>query len=134
MVTMEHKDHLASNRSHNSCPECRADCERRHAVTSLWIGYRHVHEYLTWAKPRVEAIRNGEDSIDARRWARDFTAALHSRINAKVSQAFGRKHSDGYLERLGQFCQRIPTSDHNSRFRADATYLRVYARRGASTL
>lgn len=134
MISDTHKSHVASQTSHNNCLECRADCERRFAGGSRWLGYRFVHEYLSWARPRVEAIRNGEDSVDARRWQREFTRALHNRINAKIGQPKGRKYADGYLARLGQFCQRQPTSQHDTRFRATASYLRQYARQGASTL
>src|SRR5215218_10127920 len=54
-------------------------CERQF-LREQWPGYRHVTDYLNWIKPRLEAIRNGENSVNARQWYREFIRALHRRI------------------------------------------------------
>ena len=122
MRTSEHQRHLDSRIAHNNCDECRADCERSF-LHGQWPGYRFVTEYLSWAKPRIEAIRQGKSSVDARIWHRDFLRALHRRITLKGSSESGRKWNDSYRQRLNQF----PRSTDNR-------YLKRYARRGASTL
>ena len=124
MTTSEHQRHLDTRTAHNNCDECRADCERQFAPRQ-WPGYQHVGEYLSWARPRIAAIRGGQGSGAARYWYWDFRLALHRRISTKVTPPTGRKHSPGYLERM-----RIATGGRN----ADAAYLRGFAARGASTL
>lgn len=120
MISEFHKQHVRV--SHNDCDECRADCERQF-LRRQWLGYRYVTEYLAWAKPRIEAIRNGEDSANARIWYRDFIRALQRRITLKGASEAGRKWNDSYRQRLNQFPRNT-----------DAAYLRRFARRGASTL
>lgn len=122
MKTAEHERHIAEYVSRNDCQECRADCERQF-LRPRWPGYRYVSEYLNHVKPRLAAIRAGENSVNARRWKREFTRALHRRINLKAGAEHGRKYCDSYLERLGQF-----------RRDADRVYLRRFASRGASAL
>ena len=122
MRSKEHQSHIDSRIAYNNCQECRADCERQF-LRLRWSEYKHVSEYLAWAKPRVEAIRQGENGVNARQWRRDFIVALHRRISLKVGAETGRKQVDSYLSRMGQF----PRS-------TDAGYLRKFARRGASTL
>jgi hypothetical protein len=122
MQTVEHQRHITSYVSHNDCQECRADCERQF-LRPQWPGYRHVTEYLSCVKPRLEAIRQGETSVNARIWHRDFVKTLHRRITLKSGSEHGRKRCDGYLSRLRQFSRDT-----------DAGYLRRFARRGASTL
>ena len=122
MKTAAHKKHLASRVSHNDCQECRADVERRF-LRPHWPGYQFVTDYLGWAKPRLEAIREGEASPAATHWRDDFRLALNRRINLKVAAETGRKQCDSYLQRLGQFPRAT-----------DSQYLRRFARRGASTL
>jgi hypothetical protein len=125
----DHVRHLVEHRRYslNTCPECNADRERRF-VDRQPFAYKHVHEYLEYVRPRLVAIRQGEDSVDARRWLRDFHKAMHRRISSHAA-GIGRKWSDGYLERLGQFCPQPQRST-----RADAAYLRRFAQRGASCL
>jgi hypothetical protein len=123
----EHIEHLNRNVSHNNCPECRADCERRWVIFRPFK-YDHVAWYLTYVKPRLAAIRdgnNGGNTPDADCWHRDFIKALHNRINSHIEVA-GRKYCHSYLERLRM--TRFPGS------RADAAYLRMFAKKGASTL
>ena len=122
MQTPTHQRHIAERLSHNNCDECRADCERQF-LRAQWPGYRHVTEYLNWIKPRLEAIRNGENSLNARQWYREFIRALHRRISLKVAGETGRKQCPGYLSRLRQFPRMT-----------EASYLRRFAARGASTL
>jgi len=122
MVSNQHSEHINNRVAHNNCQECRADCERQFLHTQ-WPGYQFVGEYLAWSAPRLEAIRNGQDSISARQWRRDFRKALHRRISLKTGAEIGRKRCDSYLSRLGQF----PRS-------TDAGYLRRFSQRGASTL
>ena|ERR1019366_1532866 len=129
MRSPEHAKHLLDNKAWNNCQECNADTERRFIRQTPWREYKFVHEYLEYVKPRLAAM---DDSIDARRWHRIFIKALHTRISLRSPSA-GRKQSDGYLERLGQFINRqYPTG--GKRFYADAGYLRQFARSGASAL
>lgn len=128
MQTAKHKEHIASRVSHMNCPECTADRERRFTPVA-WPGYKYVAEYLAWAKPRIEAIRSGESSVEARIWLKDFRKAMNKRITYRNVAPKGRKYSDGYLERLGQFVRRS-----DGKRMADATYLRQFARAGASCL
>lgn len=100
MQTQEHKQHIAGRVSHNSCPECRADNSRRFA-RKMPFHYGFVHEYLSWARPRVEAIRtaqNGGDTVEARRWQSDFVRALHNRITSHIPDQTGRKHAPEYAK------------------------------------
>jgi hypothetical protein len=122
MQTATHQRHIIERVSHNNCDECRADCERQF-LREQWLGYRHVTEYLSWIKPRLQAIRNGENSVNARQWYREFIRALHRRITLKVTAETGRKQCPGYLSRLRQF----PRS-------TEASYLRRFAARRESTL
>ncbi len=121
MLSNRHKRHLAENVSHSDCCECRADTERRFARNTPFK-YAHVHEYLSYVRPRIEAIRQGESSVNARMWLCDFRKALNRRISSHACGT-GRKWCDSYLERAGQF----PRS-------TDAAYLRTFASRGASCL
>jgi hypothetical protein len=122
MQSTEHKQHIADFVSHSNCSECRADIERRF-VHNAPFKYAHVREYLGHVKPRLEALRNGEDSANARIWKRDFILALNRRITSHIVRE-GRKHSDGYLERFRQW----------RGMAIDAAYLRQFAARGASAL
>jgi hypothetical protein len=122
MKSTEHRKHIAENISHARCSECRADTERRF-VGGWPFRYGFVHEYLTWVRPRLEAIRNGEQSTNARIWHRDFIKALNTRISSHLP-ANGRKHSHSYLERFRQW----------RGMSVDAGYLRQFASRGASAL
>lgn len=124
MQTLEHIEHIRSRTAHSDCDECQADNERRFARTQPFV-YGFVHEYVSYVRPRLAAIRQGENSANARIWHRDFVRALHRRINSHAAGK-GRKWSDSYLERLGQF--RFPGS------KADAEYLRAFAARRASCL
>lgn len=128
MRTIDHAQHIMSRVSHNNCQECRADCERRF-LRLRWTSYQFVAEYLAFVKPRLEAIKAGKNSVDAHRWHRDFIEALHRRITLKGAGESGRKQTDSYLQRLGQFSSN-PEDNHF----ADAAYLRRYAQRGASML
>lgn len=121
MQSIPHKQHLRHNISQASCSECRADTERRFARNAPFK-YAHVQEYLAYVRPRIEAIRQGEASTNARVWLRDFLKALNRRINSHAA-GYGRKWSDSYLDRMRQF-----------RADTDATYLRQFASRGASCL
>lgn len=134
MISHDHAQHLLSNISHAACSECQADCQRQFAMGNAqpWR-YGHVREYLEYIRPRLAAIREERDrgGIAGRRWEMDFMKALHTRISLKGGVfGRGRKHNDGYRERLrgmyvacGPEC-RIP----------DAAYLRRFASRGASCL
>ena len=122
MQTLEHREHTNSRVGHNDCQECRANCERQF-LRPQWSDYRYVSEYLSWAKPRLLAIKQGEASAAALRWMRDFRLALNRRITLKVSGESGRKRCDSYLQRMGQFPRNT-----------DRAYLRRFAQRGASTL
>lgn len=131
MRSAKHEQHLKSNVSHMDCSECRADNERR------WTGhspfrYAHVHEYLTYVRPRLAAIREkteAGESVEARIWLRGFIGALNNRINSHLPER-GRKYSHSYLERFKQWrrCGKPGTET------VDAGYLRQFARRGASCL
>ena len=77
---------------------------------------------ISWVRPRLAAIRNGESSVNARIWQLDFLKALNRRISSHAAGT-GRKWCDSYLQRMGQFGNR-----------ADAGYLRQFAQRGASCL
>lgn len=122
MRTDEHRQHIAARASRNDCQECRADCERQF-LRPQWPDYRHVDKYLAWVKPRLEAIRQGECSANARHWHRDFVETLQRRITLKGAAETGRKQCDSYLQRLGQFPRTT-----------ESAYLRRFASRGASTL
>ena len=121
MQSETHKRHLETRVSHSDCCECRADTERRFTGNTPFK-YDHVREYLSWIRPRIEAIRQGEASVNARIWQRDFMRAMHNRISSHAAGR-GRKWCDSYLERMGQFGNR-----------ADAAYLRQFAQRGTSCL
>lgn len=97
MRTTFHQQHIDSRRILNNCPECRADNSRRFAVTTPFR-YVHVHEYLSWARPRIEAIANGQDSLEARWWLRDFRRAMNARINTHLPARSGRKHAPDYAK------------------------------------
>ena len=93
--------HIGRHVSHNSCPECRADNSRRFAGNGQPFRYAHVNEYLTWVKPRLEAIRTGENggnTVEAIWWQRDFIAALHNRINSHIPNQTGRKYAPDYAK------------------------------------
>lgn len=122
MQSKTHQEHIENRIAHNNCQECRADCERQF-LRPQWPGYQFVTEFLSWAQPRIEAIVAGEDSVAARQWRRDFRKALHRRISLKSGAQVGRKWCDSYLQRMGQF----PRS-------TEASYMRRFASRGASTL
>jgi hypothetical protein len=124
MQSTIHLAHIKANQSWNNCSECRADTERRFVQTVPWREYRFVSEYLAYIRPRLNAVAT-DDSVDARIWYRGFRLALNRRISLRTPSA-GRKQCDSYLERLKQF--RFPSS------KADATYLRSFASRGASCL
>ena len=96
MQSLEHKRHVIDNVSFSRCAECRADCSRRFAGATPFQ-YRHVHEYLSYVKPRIEAIRAGNDTVDARIWHRGFVAALHNRISSHLAHD-GRKHAPEYAK------------------------------------
>lgn len=122
MQSQLHRKHIASRVSHADCPECRADTERRFVSLTPWR-YQYVSDYLRWARPRLQALRDGADTPDARRWQRRFLEALHTRISQKTP-ASGRKRCDSYLERLAN-ARSVPACAH---------YLRRFASRGASCL
>lgn len=84
--------HIGMRVSHNSCPECRADNSRSFA-RSHPFHYAHVHAYLSWVRPRLVAIRNGETRVEAIWWHRDFIVALHNRISSHIPGQNGRKHA-----------------------------------------
>ena len=116
-----HTQHVRDRMAWNDCPLCNADRERRFA-RNVPFHYAHVHEYLEWVRPRLQAIRAGKSSVDARVWLRDFRKAMNRRITSHATGQ-GRKWNDSYLERLGQF-------GHCT----DVKYLRRFAQRGASCL
>ena len=68
-------------------------------------------DYLAFAKPRLEAIKAGADSVSARRWHRDFVHTLQRRITHKGAAETGPKQNDSYLPPLGQF-SRNPNGHH----------------------
>lgn len=128
MRSAEHNVHLARNVAHNNCPECRADCERQF-VGGKPFKYAQVPTYLEWIRPRLAAIREGDNSIPAQQWHRDFLRALHRRISSHL-QRTGRKQCHSYLERIWQFRDRA-----TGQWRChDAGYLREFVRKGASCL
>lgn len=100
MKSAQHNQHIAEFVSHNNCPECLADCQRRFARESKWPGYQHVTAYLAWIRPRLEAIRQGNATVAALRWHRDFMQAMHRRISLRNMPETGRKHQPGYEIRL----------------------------------
>lgn len=120
-MTASHKTHVDKRMSHSDCSECRADCERRF-VSRQPFKYAYVSKYLAWAKPRIQAIRDGNDTVDARIWQRDFVLALNRRISSHLGRQ-GRKFNDSYLERMKGMnrCH-------------DVAYLQQFAQRGASCL
>lgn len=134
MRSNEHLKHIASRVSHINCDECRADCERQF-VFNRPFKYAHVHEYLTYVRPRLAAIKakmHDGDSANARQWYRDFMRALENRIASHIERK-GRKYAPGYLERLEGMrkafvCRKSQDMD------VSAFDFRSYARRGASTL
>jgi hypothetical protein len=97
MTTIEHERHLTERTSHSNCPECRADTSRRSAVKTPFR-YRFVHDYLAWARPRLDAIRNGVNSVDASTWQRNFVSALHNRISSHIPNQTGRKFAPEYAK------------------------------------
>ena len=119
MVSHIHAKHILSRVSHNNCSECRADTERRFVCVEPWREYKFVSDYLTYIRPRLSAL---DGTPDANQWYRKFRKALHTRISLRVP-AIGRKHSDGYLERL-----RGMSSSH------DIAYLRQCASARASAI
>lgn len=133
MQTTEHQRHLKTRVSHNNCQECRADVERQF-LRLAFEGYRYVHEYLDFVRPRLEAIKGGFDSVNARHFRSDFREALNRRITLKAGPEIGRKRCDSYSQRLNQFPRRSTDRPLNPWSTIDATYLRRFARRGASTL
>lgn len=104
MQSAEHKQHITQNRSYSHCPECRADSSRLFAYTKPFR-YAHVHEYLSWVRPRIEAIRAGaieqeqeQEEYNALWWHRDFVRALHNRISSHLPGQSGRKHAPEYAK------------------------------------
>lgn len=101
MQTDMHRNHIAARKSYNSCPECRADNSRRFAVNRPFR-YQYVREYLSYVRPRLEALRtgqNGGDTVAARQWYRyDFMPALHNRINSHIPGQTGRKYASDYAK------------------------------------
>lgn len=123
MITDQHKQHIRSRVSHNDCQECRADTERRFVQTAPW-NYDHMRAYLDYVKPRLAAIKAGENSADSHIWMQKFRVALDRRITLKVSASKAeRKRCDSYLERMGQFGKNV-----------NGQYLRQFSARGASCL
>jgi hypothetical protein len=102
---LKHFEHKAFGYSLNTCPQCTADNSRRFAQVTK---FRHQdvpkdvrHEYLAWVRPRLEAIRtgtNGGDTVEARRWERNFIAALHNRITSHMPNQGGRKYAPDYAK------------------------------------
>ena len=100
MRSQHHQKHIDNRTAWNNCPECRADNSRRFAVTSPFK-YGFVREYLSWIKPRLEAIRSGitgGDTLNAQEWLRDFRRALNTRINSHIEGMNGRKHAPDYAK------------------------------------
>jgi hypothetical protein len=99
MRTSEHQQHIDSRMSHNNCPECRADNSRWHAQHKAFshadVPTEARHSYIAWIRPRLEAIRTGNQTLEARRWQRDFLDALHSRISSHITET-GRKFAPEY--------------------------------------
>ena len=123
-ISKEHAEHKRASVSHNNCAECRADNERQFVPTQQWH-YGHVADYLKHVRPRLQAIRQGKNSVNARIWTRQYRLALHRRIGLKGTLPIGRKWSDSYLERL-----KMALGGRS----ATERYLRTFARKGASTL
>lgn len=105
MQTREHIEHIRTRTAHNNCPECRADCSRRFAGVTPFVHSKVPaearHSYLVWARERLDAIRTktlGGDSMEARRWQRDFMAALNNRISSHLPGQGGRKHAPEYAK------------------------------------
>src|ERR1035441_4137305 len=96
-ASLQHKQHIAERISHNNCPECRADCSRRFAGVTPFR-YDFVHEYLSWVQPRILAIQNGENSVNARIWQREFVSALHTRVSSHFPKQNGRKFAPDYAK------------------------------------
>jgi hypothetical protein len=77
--------------------------------------YRFVHEYLTWARRALNVARDG--GTVRIRWAteyqggafiREFTAALHARINHKAGiNPTGRKFTQDYQIGLRRDADRL---------------------------
>lgn len=98
MISKTHGHHIASRVTHSNCPECRADTSRRFART-VPFRYQYVSEYLSWVKPRMEAIRTGANGgVMAEAWLSDFRRALHNRINSHIPGRNGRKHAPDYAQ------------------------------------
>jgi hypothetical protein len=59
-----HTEHVVMHRRYslNTCPECNADRERRFARNTPFR-YGFVREYLSWVRPRLQAIRAGESGV-----------------------------------------------------------------------
>ena len=133
--TPHHRVHLERNIAHNNCDECRADNERSF-LRPQWDGYQFVGMYLAFARPRLDAIRQGETSVNARIWREDFRLALNRRITLKGAPETGRKYNDSYLQRLRQFPYRLGVDRPLNPWTpvCDAAYLRRFAQRRASTL
>lgn len=89
----------------------------------LGWNYQKVGEYLAWCKPRIEAIRNGDQSEDALYWHKEFLATLNRRINKKaclfVTNANWRK--------LSQDWQRTARNDAQAINSIGTTRRRVYS-------
>lgn len=100
MTSHTHERHLVERVSHSDCPECRADTERWFVDTRQWR-YKYVADYLNYIKPRLEAIWQGVDTLEARQWLRKYREAADRRISLKVPPVKAeRKRSDSFLERL----------------------------------
>lgn len=110
MQSETHKQHIAANVSHANCPECRADNSRWHAQ-SREHEYKYVHEYLTWVRPRLDAIRNG--AIERERAQGEYNAlwvaprfrpcATQLQVS---SQSVGREYPFGPSDRRAGGCTR----------------------------
>ncbi len=133
--TPTHLMHLQTNVSWNNCDECRADNERSF-LRPQWTTYEFVHLYLEWARPRLAALRDGENSVNARIWRNDFRRALNRRITLKGRAETGRKYCDSYLQRLRQFPYRLNVDRplNPSTPVCGSAFLESYAKRRASTL
>lgn len=84
----------------------RAWVERQY---QQWPGYRHVSTYLTYIRPRLEALRSPEISRDAMAgdWLRNFRKALQLRITLKGLPPRGRKWDSTYQTELYRDCRSI---------------------------
>jgi hypothetical protein len=136
----DHVRHLVEHRLFilNNCQECRADGERQFTRSKPFTHHNpHMSKYLEYVRPRLEALRNGEDSVDARIWLRNFRVALNRRISSHIPGRSGRKFCESYLERLKQWENRRPEYyqlGRGNKHVVDAEYLRRFAARGASCL